>query len=329
MNNPALSISVVIPVYNGEKFIQRCLDSVFAQTRPAQEIIVIDDGSNDGTNAVLARNAERITVISQRNRGRSEARNAGMARAQGDYIAFLDADDEYLPDHLKHLTDAAMQSGADILYDWIGAPYFRAGDRLPRKPDGRRAYRHISNYQLIIVNSMVRRDFVVRSGIKFDMDLSIGEDALFFWKLIALGATVKFIRVAGSRLGLHENNTTADPVRSTEQSMLAYTRFIEFLDSHQVEYGVLYKREAYRGICSLKCKADLYRIYIAGKQRDVSLSWRLVQHLFSLKPIRAVDRARCFLALLWSVCPLCRNRTYERIVYGYGVAGRHWHHRCI
>ena len=99
-------ISVVMPVYNGEAFVARAVQSVLDQTSPRWEIVAVDDGSRDGTRAILERFAARdprIRVLHQENAGVSAARNAAMAAARGEYLAFLDADDWWYPDHLTTL----------------------------------------------------------------------------------------------------------------------------------------------------------------------------------------------------------------------------------
>lgn len=93
-------VSVVIPVYNGEDFIARALDSVFSQTVPPYEVIVVNDGSRDGTAQQLAAFGERIRVISIPNGGVANARNVGLKACTGDLVAFLDADDIWFPDKL-------------------------------------------------------------------------------------------------------------------------------------------------------------------------------------------------------------------------------------
>lgn len=110
-------ISIIIPVYNAEKYLRACLLSAQTQTYKNIEIIIINDGSSDGSAAIcteFAAQDNRITYISQENAGQSAARNAGLALASGDYICFLDADDAYLPDYCEALLTAAQMYGADI-----------------------------------------------------------------------------------------------------------------------------------------------------------------------------------------------------------------------
>ncbi len=99
--------SVVIPAYHAERFIQRSICSVLNQTFSDFEVIVINDGSKDGTSQKAREMTdERVRVIDQENGGVSVARNTGILNAKGDYICFLDADDEFLPDHLSILAEA-------------------------------------------------------------------------------------------------------------------------------------------------------------------------------------------------------------------------------
>jgi glycosyltransferase involved in cell wall biosynthesis len=98
-------VSVVIPAYNAGKTLRRTIDSVVHQTHPAHEIIVVDDGSTDDTADIIHSYRDRIVPIRQENEGVSAARNKGISRATGEWIAFLDADDEWLPDKLKRQTD--------------------------------------------------------------------------------------------------------------------------------------------------------------------------------------------------------------------------------
>lgn len=94
-------VSVIIPAYNCADFISNALDSVLDQDYPALEVLVVDDGSTDGTCDIVARHGSAVTLIRQANAGAAVARNEGMRRARGEYVAFLDADDLWLPGKLR------------------------------------------------------------------------------------------------------------------------------------------------------------------------------------------------------------------------------------
>ncbi|MEN9893345.1 MAG: hypothetical protein RLY78_3640 [Pseudomonadota bacterium] len=99
-------VSVVIPVYNGERFIARAIDSVLAQSHPVADIVVVNDGSHDGTAEVLRHYGDRLTVIDVPNGGVAQARNLGLARTRGELIALLDADDVWRAHKLSAQIDA-------------------------------------------------------------------------------------------------------------------------------------------------------------------------------------------------------------------------------
>ena len=99
-------VSVILPTYNRKDLLERALRSVTAQSTPPQEIIVIDDGSTDDTQALLRRSYPHLRYYFQANQGVSKARNAGIAHANCPWIAFLDSDDEWLPDKLEKQLDA-------------------------------------------------------------------------------------------------------------------------------------------------------------------------------------------------------------------------------
>ena len=107
------AVSIIIPTYNRSHFVIQAIESVFKQTFTDYEIIVVDDGSTDDTAAVCAEYPEKVRYIYQMNQGRAEARNTGMRESRGQYIAFLDDDDLFLPDHLQLQFDY-LQSHPDV-----------------------------------------------------------------------------------------------------------------------------------------------------------------------------------------------------------------------
>lgn len=94
-------VAVIIPTYNQSSFLAEAVQSVLAQTRPADEVIVVDDGSTDSTQAVIETFGSRVRAIHQRNSGVAAARNTGVRHSSSDYVAFLDSDDVWLPGKLE------------------------------------------------------------------------------------------------------------------------------------------------------------------------------------------------------------------------------------
>ncbi|MCH5185040.1 MAG: glycosyltransferase [Oscillospiraceae bacterium] len=124
--------SVIMPVYNGEKFIDSAIQSVFAQSEPDWELIIVDDGSGDGTRAVLEKyqNTDKVRIITQTNHGAAAARNRAAGEARGTHLTFLDADDLWYENHLSVMktliekypsaglygtfTETRLQNGASV-----------------------------------------------------------------------------------------------------------------------------------------------------------------------------------------------------------------------
>jgi glycosyltransferase involved in cell wall biosynthesis len=109
-------VSVLVPCFNKADYVEETLASVYAQRGPSLEIIVVDDGSTDGSAAVLERHRNRCTLILGPNRGASAARQTALCQARGRYVAYLDADDLLEPDALARLVSALETSGGDVAY---------------------------------------------------------------------------------------------------------------------------------------------------------------------------------------------------------------------
>ena len=113
-----MKLSVIVPAYNAEKTIRQCLDSILAQTRPVDELIVVNDGSKDTTEAILREYAERYPDIfcfmTVENGGQGRARNIGFEKSTGDWIGYVDSDDWIDPDMYEKLIAAAERENADL-----------------------------------------------------------------------------------------------------------------------------------------------------------------------------------------------------------------------
>lgn len=111
-----MKISVVIPCFNSAQWVGVAVESVLMQTRAADEIIVVDDGSSDDPASALGQFGETVRLVRRKNGGLSAARNTGVREARGDWFLFLDADDKLFPDALEQLERAATGSGAGVVY---------------------------------------------------------------------------------------------------------------------------------------------------------------------------------------------------------------------
>jgi glycosyltransferase involved in cell wall biosynthesis len=187
-------VSVVIPVYNVEKYLAECVDSVLGQTYTDYEIILVDDGATDSSGAMCdayARNDPRIRVIHQKNGGLSAARNTGLKAARGEYVYFLDSDDYIEPQTLEVLLETAEREQADVVF-FDGFVFFDQCEeddsvsRYIRKApydaqNGRRMLLELLNkeeYRTAVPLMLFRRGYLSEHGLWFEEGV-IHEDELF------------------------------------------------------------------------------------------------------------------------------------------------------
>ncbi|HEV2405394.1 MAG TPA: glycosyltransferase [Ktedonobacterales bacterium] len=193
-----LFVSVVVPVYNRPRHIQSCLRSLFAQTYPhsAYEIVVVDDGSTDDT-AEVAREAGRewdgaLSVVSQANGGPASARNAGIAAARGEVVAFIDSDCEADADWLEIVVGALRRACAD----GAGGPIQNVMPPgwIPNYLESANFFRHRARKgkvdYLLTANVAFRRSALLSVGGFTEREGAWGEDADLSFRLIATGHTL-------------------------------------------------------------------------------------------------------------------------------------------
>ena len=192
-------ISIIVPVFNAEAYLGRCVDSLLNQTIGDKEIILVDDGSTDKTPELCDSYADRnesVKVIHKANGGPSTARNAGIENASGRYIGFVDADDDTDPDMFRKLYEKATETKADYVFcDYIRIT--QTSDKYYCSQDIEEGYyakekiRDILYPQLImratidhgpclpVWNGIYRRQFLNDFGIRFDPEVRWTEDHLF------------------------------------------------------------------------------------------------------------------------------------------------------
>ncbi len=191
---PKPLISIIVPVYNVKDFLTECLESLTAQTYENLEIIIIDDGSTDGSSELcdkLKYKDKRIAVIHQKNGGLSAARNAGLKVAKGEYVAFVDSDDSVNPSFIKALFQAIKTNNSDISvcgYD----------DDLPKEKTltGKEATINLllaqENIDILAWNKLYKKTLFIKNHISYPVD-KIHEDNLTTYKLYSKSNKVSFV----------------------------------------------------------------------------------------------------------------------------------------
>ncbi|MGD0575780.1 MAG: glycosyltransferase [Anaerolineales bacterium] len=224
-----VAVSVVMAAYNGRRFICEALQSLFAQSHPPAEIVVVDDGSTDGTSDVLQPYLDRIRYFTEPHRGLSAAWNWGIAQAHGELVAFLDADDYYLPEHLQRMAELlssdpsaglvhsgwrlVREDGAFIcdVQPWRDAPRLDLKGWLFWKPARMGA-------------TLLRRRWLERAG-GFDETFVQSEDVDLMLRLAVLGCKSIWLRNTTLCVRVHGDNMTRQGVVGAENLDQVLDRF--------------------------------------------------------------------------------------------------------
>lgn len=198
-------VSIIIPVYNGAAYVSEAIRSALGQTYQHIEVIVIDDGSTDGTGRIVQAFCadSRLKYFFQENRGLAGARNAGIQKSGGEYVSFLDADDTYYPDKIEHMLGWRHEDNrasvycciSDIVFEHMPEKRFVfTGMKIPEGSIGAGEMKHmLERGNFINVNTALVARSVFVSGIFFDESIRTSED-WDFWIRIALSDSSFFFR---------------------------------------------------------------------------------------------------------------------------------------
>lgn len=199
-------VSVIMPVYNSEAYIENAVDSVLRQEFDGFELIVVDDGSKDGSGAIcdrLAQKDERVVVLHKPNGGICSARNAGLDLARGEYITFCDNDDEYLPGLISENYTLAKRENADVVRFCRAKTETYNGKVITETVTGGfslqaisageigRKYGKIKKARSGVWTGMYRKEYLIKHGIRFDESMRFGyEDVMFNLSCYEAGGTI-------------------------------------------------------------------------------------------------------------------------------------------
>lgn len=227
-----MRVSIVIPLYNKAPYLERALDSISAQTFSDFEVIIVDDGSTDDGAAVVARYPDRrVRLITQTNAGPGPARNTGIAEAQGSFVAFLDADDEWLPTYLEESLKTLEKLGpgvAAISSGYLEYPAAESKENMWRTrglKDGVFRLQPETSPSLVVSalaymtppSTLARADVLRRWGGFYSEGRCLFAEDAFLWLKIMLNETVAFdlkplVKIHREASGLSKNLQRARPV---------------------------------------------------------------------------------------------------------------------
>lgn len=201
-------ISVIVPVYNAAQYLEGMIDSIISQSFSDLELMLLDDGSSDGSAEICDKYAEkdrRIEVIHKENEGISATRNLGIERAKGKYLCFCDHDDFLMTDALKNLYEAIENTKADMIHGATPVRYSaKCKKEVPlsvskidfdsAEEDIFDRYAEVFTLCQTIWGALYRTEYIIRNNIEFPLKYtSGGEDAVFFFRILQTGARIKCI----------------------------------------------------------------------------------------------------------------------------------------
>lgn len=275
-------VSIIIPIYNVEKFLKQCVESVLAQTYENLEIILVDDGSPDGSGELCdeyAKKDERIKVVHKENEGVSSARNEGLRQASGKYVLFVDADDFMASNAVERLADRLHVGGAlmDVI---IGdkAPYHTQGYTevvsessvpvgvvLRYKTSDRRVVHGLLTEANSVFYKLFRRELLRKNKIEFPEHLRIAEDLVFVARAFFAGETMYF---TGEPLYFYrtdfDNNHSAMGLVSDEKAF-DFGAALKLVEKYAAESGLLKHEQTKEALKWAVVTHSLYALDVTAK----------------------------------------------------------------
>lgn len=294
------AISVIIPVLNGERYLEETIRSVFAQTYPPCEIIVVDDGSRDGSAEIVRRMSGPVPLSynRQQHQGQSAARNAGVALARGDWIAFLDQDDVWHPEKLAVQVEC-MQGHPEVSFFYSAQDFVDEAGRLlttPRwvtKPDPLFQDRPPASPSTVLLKKAL---FLHHGG--FNPLLRIGEDGELFAR-IALTTPIRYISRSLVKYRRHSAQSSKNKQIWVDSWPMYHQCSSELWRDNPKKQAILAERTA-------AVYADLGRHYL--RTGDYDKAREFFRQSFSLRPWSWSNLRRWGLSYLPGVREWYRSR---------------------
>lgn len=314
-------VSVIVPVYNVERYLKKCIESIINQTYKNLEIFLVDDGSTDNSGKICdeyAKKDNRINVIHKENKGVSSARNAGINEAKGEWIAFIDADDWIEENYIEELLKNTSKE-----IDIVQCGYYRvvANNKESINCDGNDEVRNKEEFLIGCLNPQMAYGLchtkIIRKSkikdIRFDEEIVVCEDALFNIELSENVNRVKIIKIPLYNYHIHQDsvvrkydvnysskyekalNVIGDYLRiNYKNNYKVRTNYFNFVVYHLMLIAVNYCYNPEKPISDRKntlkkvCKQDLFAKSLKGSNyNNISLTrkitlWTLKNRFYSL-----------------------------------------------
>lgn len=285
-------VSIIIPIYNDEKHLKKCIESVMRQSYENIEIILINDGSMDKSIEICqyyVRENERIILLNQKNQGVSTARNNALAICSGEFITFVDADDYLEEDAIEHYLNVQAKKDADLViadFNWVSKD-----SKVKNHKDGINLILNINDalkilfndnyFQGFVWNKFFKRQILRDYNIKFNEDIALGEDLLFVSKYIVHCKTIIYNKEAIYNYFINQEGAVRRTFNEKYLTLLDalddITKVIEHLDKRTKDLFYVFKIEKVIGIIDkMACSKKYDPIILKKLQISISKSYECI-----------------------------------------------------
>ena len=261
-------VSVIVPVYNVEKYVEKCLKSLVNQTMQEIEIIVVDDGSKDGSKSIvdnyIKKYPDKIKYLYKENGGLSSARNFGIPYANGEYIAFLDSDDYVEPTMYEEMYNLAKKEDADMvecdfIWEYPNKQKYDYGVVYNGKKEA------IEKARVVAWNKLIKREIIESEKIEFPFGLRY-EDVEFFYKLVPSLNKISFMKKYFIHYVQRENsiantqNTKTKDIFKVPNNVIEFYKNKGYYEEYKEELEYTYLRlllcSSLKRMCKIKDKQE-------------------------------------------------------------------------
>ena len=202
-------ITCIVPVFNGERYLAQAIDSILGQTYRPVEVIVVDDGSTDGTHEVVSSYADRVRYLWQPNGGPPQARNSGLHSAQGEFVAFLDADDLWHPEKLaRQMARFEARPELDLCVTHLQRFWIPQLEKEQRRFQDHRFAEVLPGY---VTQTLLARRTLFNSVGHFNTSRRVGDPLDWFLRAGEQGAVMELLADLLVYQRMHENNLSVEP----------------------------------------------------------------------------------------------------------------------
>lgn len=311
-------VSIIIPVYNGEKHIKNCLEQVLKQTYKNIEVIVINDGSTDSTESILkkvSKNDYRIKVINKKNTGVSDTRNIGISISNGKYILFLDSDDSFELDAIEKIMKKKNNLDIDMLI--YGFTVKGSKNRLNDTQVLKKMENSFGNKKEIIKSiistnnniygyiwrALYSKSLLVNNNIKFPIDIKISEDYMFFLNAIYNSKNILIDSNEYYIYNLNESSMSTKYVPTLLDDML-------FVNNWMYNNIVLEDSQLIKGYYC--CMCNTYLRFVQNEIRNKNTG--IISKMQYIKNIKKEHRFQKYINEVWYKCKYFNLKSFIAIL---------------